>query len=71
MAEDFAGFGVDDVDVEFSDEHGDVGSGMGSAYSDVVEFAGVTQGDGAGISDDVVTDPVVVFEVRFGRGRLR
>jgi hypothetical protein len=28
--EDFAGFGVDDVDVEFFDVHGDVGSGMGS-----------------------------------------
>ena len=71
MAEDLSGFGVDDVDVEFLDEHGDVGSGMGSSDADVVEFAGVAEGDGAGVTDDVVTNPVVVFEVRFGRGRLR
>jgi len=39
LAEDFSGVGVDDVDVEFSDEQGDVGSGIGSSDTDVVEFA--------------------------------
>ncbi|MDX2467001.1 MAG: hypothetical protein QNL12_06790 [Acidimicrobiia bacterium] len=62
VADDFAGVGVDDVDVEFFDEHGDVGSGMGSAYADVVKLAGVAQGDGAGVSNDVLADPVVILD---------
>ncbi len=62
VAEDFSGVGVDDVDFEFFDEHGDVGSGIGSADADVVEFAGVAERDGACVSDDVTADPVVVFD---------
>ncbi len=62
VADDLSCFGVDDVDVLFFDEHGDVGSGMGSADADVVEFAGVAQGDGAGVSDDVAADPVVILD---------
>ena len=60
VAEDLSGFGGDDVDLEFFDEHGDVGSCIGSADADVVEFPGVAQGDGPGISDDVSADPVVI-----------
>jgi len=37
-----------------------VGSGVGSAGADVVELAGVAEGDGAGFADDVGADAVVV-----------
>ena len=39
LAEEFAGGGVDDADVEIGDEQDDVGSGVGSADADVVESA--------------------------------
>jgi hypothetical protein len=41
------------------DEQQDVGSGVGSADADVVELAGVAEGDGAGCADDVGADAVV------------
>ncbi len=63
MAEEFSGGGVDDADVEVFDEHDDVGSGVGSSNADVVEGAGVAQGDCSGVSNDVVPDPVVTVDV--------
>ena len=59
FAEQFAGDGVDDAYVEVLDEQDYVGSGVGSADSDVAELAGHAQGDAAGLVDDVVPDPVV------------
>jgi hypothetical protein len=61
FSQDFAGGGVDDADVEVLDEDQDVGSGVGSPDSDVVESAGVPQGDGAGFGDSVGADAVVGF----------
>jgi len=40
VAQDFAGGGVDDGDVEVLDEQDDVGSGVGSANADVAEPSG-------------------------------
>ena len=45
LADEFAGGGVDDADVEVVDEHQDGGSGVGSADADVVESAVDAQGD--------------------------
>src|SRR5215831_6721143 len=59
VAEQFAGGGVDDADVQVLDEQQDVGSGVGSAGADVVELAGVAEGDGAGFADDVGADAVM------------
>ena len=59
VAEEFAGGGVDDPDLEVLDEQDDAGSGVGSADADVVESAVVAQGDGAGFVDAVVADSVV------------
>ena len=59
VAEEFAGGGVDDADVEVVDEHDDVGSGVGSADADVVESAVEAQGDVAVVVDAVVADAVV------------
>jgi hypothetical protein len=59
LAEKFAGECVDDADVEVVYEQDDVGSGVGSSDADVVESAVVAQGDGAGVVDAVVADPVV------------
>jgi hypothetical protein len=59
LAWDFAGGGVDDGDVEVLDEDGDGGSGVGPLDADVVELAGVAEGDFAGLVDLVVADPVV------------
>ena len=56
FAEEFAGGGVDDADVQVVDEHDDVGSGVGSSDPDVVEFAGDAEGDDAGFVDAVVAD---------------
>ena len=47
IAQEFAGGGVDDADVQVLDEQQDVGPGVGPADADVVEAAGVPQGDGA------------------------
>ena len=69
LAEEFAGDGVDDADLEVLDEQDDVGSGVGSADADVVESAVVAQGDGAGFVDAVVADPVVGVGVAGRSGR--
>ena len=68
LAEEFAGDGVDDADVEVLDEQDDVGSGVGSSDADVAEFAGHAQGDAAGLVDAVVPDPVVGVGVTAGAG---
>jgi hypothetical protein len=59
-AEDFAGSGVDDADVEVVDEGDDVGSGVGSSDADFVEVAVVAEGDFAGVVHAVVADSVFV-----------
>jgi len=59
VAEDLAGGGVDDADVEVGDEEQDGGSGVGSSDADVVEVAVVAEGDASGFVDAVVSDAVV------------
>jgi hypothetical protein len=56
FAEQFAGGGVDDADVEVVDEHEHVGSGVGSSDAEVVQSAGHAQGDHAAVVDAVVAD---------------
>ena len=51
IAEQFAGGGFDDSDVEVVDEDQDAGSGVGSADADVVRAAGHSQRGGAGLID--------------------
>ena len=72
MAEEFAGGGVDDADVEVVDEHHDLVAGVGAADADVVHAAGASQGEGAVGVDAVVADAVVwvarsVVGAGFGR----
>ena len=43
VAEELAGGGVDDADVEVGDEEQDVGSGVGSSEADVVEASVVAE----------------------------
>jgi hypothetical protein len=45
FAQEFAGVGVDDADVQVLDQEQDAGSGVGAADADVVEPAVVAQGD--------------------------
>jgi hypothetical protein len=59
VAQDLAGGGVDDGDVEVLDEQDDVGSGVGSADADVAKAAGDAQGDAAGFVDLVAAGAVV------------
>ena len=59
FAEEFAGGGVDDADVEVVDEDQDVGSGVGSSDADVVESAVDPECDDAGVVDAVGADPMV------------
>jgi hypothetical protein len=59
FAQELAGGGVDDPDVQVVGQEQDVGSGVGPADADVVEAAAGAQGDGAGGADDVAADPVV------------
>jgi hypothetical protein len=69
VAEDLAGGGVDDADVEVGDEEEDGGSGVGSSEADVVESAVVAEGDAAGGVDAVAADaPVVVVLAVAGAG---
>jgi hypothetical protein len=58
LAEGFAGGGVDDADVQVADEHQDAGPGVGSAGADVVEAAGVAEGELAVGVDAVSADAV-------------
>jgi hypothetical protein len=72
FAEELAGDGVDDADVEVGDEQDDVGSGVGSSDADVVEFSVDAQGDGSSLVDAVVPDQVVGLGVaRVSGHRLR
>jgi hypothetical protein len=64
VAQDLAGGGVDDGDVEVLDEQDDVGSGVGSADADVAKAAGDAQGDAAGFVDLVAAGAVVVSVLR-------
>ena len=59
LADDLAGGGVDDADVEVLGEDEDVGSGVGPSDADVEQAAVVAQGDGAGLVDDVAADAEV------------
>ncbi len=56
FAQQFAGGGVDDADVEVLDEQDDVGSGVGSADADVMQLAVDSQRDAAGVIDSVGAD---------------
>ena len=68
FAEEFAGGGGYDADVEVLDEDDDVGSGVGSSDADVVEPAVVPEGDDAGVVDAVVPDAGVGVGVAAGCG---
>jgi hypothetical protein len=59
LAEEFAGGGVDDADVQVLDEQQDVGSGVGPADADVVQAPVDPQRDAAGLVDLVGADAVV------------
>lgn len=60
FAQQFAGGGVDDADVQVVHEHANVGSGVGSADAvlmwGVAELAGDAQGDAPGFVDLVGVD---------------
>ena len=58
LAQELAGGGADDADVQVVHERQDAGSGVGPADATVVEFAAGAQGDGAGVADDVAADAV-------------
>src|SRR3954470_20235040 len=68
LAEEFAGGGVDDADVQVLDEQQDVGSGVGPADADVVRGAGQAESDAAGLVDLVGADPVVGVGAAVGAG---
>ena len=69
FAQELAGGGVDDADLEVLDEQDDAGSGVGSPDADVVESAVVPQGDRAGFVDAVVADSFVGNGVGGGAGQ--
>ena len=76
LAEQFAGGGADDADVQVLNEQQDLGCGVGSADADVVELAAVARGDFAGAVDAVGADAVVGVAVAgagggFWAGRRR
>ncbi len=73
VAQEFAGGGLDDADVEVVDQQQDGGSGVGPADADVMQAAADAEGDGSGVVDAVAADPVVgvaaaVAESGFGSG---
>jgi len=59
LAEQFAGGGVDDADMQILDEHQDAGPGVGPADADVVQLPADAQGELAVGVDAVGADPVV------------
>jgi hypothetical protein len=59
LAEELAGGGVDDADVQVADEQDDVGPGVGAAGADVAEAAAGAEGDGAVAVGAVGADAVV------------
>jgi hypothetical protein len=66
FADDLAGGGVDDADVEAVDQHQDGGSGVGSADPDVVQPAVVAEAEFAVAVDDVAADPGLRLAIRGG-----
>lgn len=56
VADEFAGGGVDDADLEVGDEEDDGGSVEGSSEADVVEAGAVAERELAGGVDAVVSD---------------
>ena len=56
LADQFAGGGVDDADVEVLDQDEDVGSGVGSPDADGVKRSLVAQGDFPGFVDAVAVN---------------
>src|SRR3954452_5169861 len=69
LAEEFAGGGVDDADVEVLGQDDDAGSGVGSPDADGVHLAAVAPGDLAGLVDLVAADAVVGVAVSFADAR--
>ena len=67
-ADDLAGGGVDDPDVEVVDEQDDRGAGQRSADANVKERSVVAEGDFAGFVDAVVADAVFAVGVLAGAG---
>ena len=63
LAQEFAGAGVDDADVEVVDEHEDSSAFVGGAEWDVPQASGVAEGDGAGLVGDVAAHSPVGIEV--------
>ena len=59
LADEVAGGGVDDPDVQIVDEHQDRGAGVLAAGADVVEFPADAQGELAGRVGPVGADAVV------------
>ena len=59
FAQELAGGGVDDADMQVPGQEQDVGPGVGAADADVVKPPGVAQGDGAVGADAVGPDPVM------------
>src|SRR5688572_5861763 len=69
LADELAGGGVDDADVEAVDQHQDGGSGVGSADADVVQPAVVAEGEFAVAVDHIAADPGLWFSfLGCGRG---
>ena len=59
FADELAGGGVDDADVQVLDQHQDRGPGVFGAGADVVEFPVDAEGELAGRVSAVGADPVV------------
>ncbi len=59
FAQEFAGGGFEDANVQVLDQEQDVGSGLGAADAYVVEPAAGAEGDVAGLADPVGADTVV------------
>jgi hypothetical protein len=66
LAEEFAGFGVDDAGVEIGDEDVEARAGVFAAEADVAESAVVAQGHDPGGVDAVAADAVVPVQARSG-----
>ncbi len=75
LAQELAGGGVDDADVQVMDEHQDAGSGVGPSDADVVEPAGVAEGelavgvDAVGAAEGMAV-PLTVKDLRPLRGSV-
>jgi hypothetical protein len=68
FAQEFAGGGVDDADVEVVDDLDDGGSAVFPADADVVHSAVHAQGEPAVLVDDVVQDSAVDVAGAVGAG---